>query len=361
MVGQTIESRNGFPVGAFLGALAGLGLCVVAAATANLHWLMASLLPWLYAVLLLAGRERPFRASFTDTAVEVDEPPLSVPYAEMQGLLAGRRSPNPYRVGPRSYPIQVIYPGGVLRIPPRLDVLSDKVYSFLLSHFGSRGARDVHPKLAEYRLSQEKRYGSGRVWSYVAREYQGRPAEYRGLRAFFLAVLLSATCWLVFGLATSQPEWAVGGGFGMLFGGLFGFLIWIQIRLQKVPKKLRKASLVISPDGLALIQGDLEGRLRWGEVRNVQFKRRVAHSFQFAGSVIAAGIVLKVEGASVPILDLYDRPLALIHQLIDYYWCGQGADEPAASSWHFDPAQLEVFGGEERPGRREGEGITRGE
>jgi hypothetical protein len=357
MIGQTVESRHAFPLGAVLWSLTGLALDAVALASANIHWAIASLLPWVLAGLLLWRREKPFRAGFTETAVEVDDPPLSLPYAEMQGLLAGRRSPNPYKAGPRSYPIQIIHEGGVVRIPTRLNVPSDQVYTFLYGRFSSHGSRDVHPTLADYLRYKERQFGAGRVWSYRARRYRGMPARYPRFGAFCLAVLLAGLAWGVIGTFLSEPAWGVGGFVGAFAFGLCAGALALQGRSLAVPAKLRQASLVISPDGIALAQADLQGQLKWDEVRDVQYKPRVAYGFQASGGgqPQGAGIVIKVAGALIVILDVYDRPLPLIHQLIRYYWSGDSVREGAEKAWSFDAAR--AFTAE--PGRG-GEGVTSG-
>jgi hypothetical protein len=358
MIGQTIELRRTFPLGAVLWSLAGLALDVLALASGNVHWAIASLLPWVLACLLLWRRERPFRAAFTETAVEVDDPPSSLPYAEMQGLLAGRRrSPNPFKAGPRSYPIQIIHDAGVVRVPARLNVPSDQVYTFLYNRFSSHGSRDVHPALADYLRYKERQFGADRVWSYRARRYRGIPAQFPRLAAFCLAVVLAGLTWGVIGTLRSEPGWGVGGFLGAFVFGLLAGLLALQSRPLAVPGKLCQASLVISPDGIALAQADMQGQLKWDEVRDVQYKPRVPYGFQISdrGQHQGAGIVIKVAGALIVILDVYDRPLPLIHQLIRYYWSGDSVREGAKKVWSFDAAR--AFAPEPARG---GEGVTPG-
>jgi hypothetical protein len=276
----------------------------------------------------------------------------------MQGLLAGRRrSPNPYRAGPRSYPIQVIHENGVVRIPARLNVPSDQVYTFLYSRFSSHGSRDVHPTLADYLRYQERRFGAGRVWSYRARRYRGMPSRHPRFSLFCLAVVLAGLAWGVIGTLRSEPGWAVGGFLGAFAFGLCAGALALQARPLAVPAKLRQASLVITPAGIALAQADMQGQLNWDEVRAVQYKPHVPYGSPMfgGGSLQGAGIVLKVAGALIVIFDVYDRPLPLIHQLIRYYWSGDSEREGADQVWSFDAAR--AFAAE--PGRG-GEGSTSG-
>jgi hypothetical protein len=81
----------------------------------------------------------------------------------------------------------------------------------------------------------------------------------------------------------------------------------------------REASLVIGPLGLAVVQGDLKGEMRWGELRQLHMKapRFAAYANRMK---LGPGIRLVVEGATIVIADLYDRPLRVIHQRIMDYW-----------------------------------------
>jgi hypothetical protein len=75
-------------------------------------------------------------------------------------------------------------------------------------------------------------------------------------------------------------------------------------------RRWRDAGLVISPAGLALVQGNVRGEMRWAELKDLRYKTRTS----------AAGIVLKFEGAEVGIINIYDRPLYLIYERIREYW-----------------------------------------
>ena len=328
MIGQIIESRPQLPLGGSLWLLLAVGLDVLAVVQANAHLAVASVFAWFVGVLLWRIRERPFTARFTEAALHVDEPPLEVPYADLQGLLAPRRPANPFQAGPRSYLIQVIHSSGVLRIPARLDVPSDEVFSFLYRQFSPSGSRQVPSKLMDFLRHRERRFGPEQVWTYKARLHLGRSKRHPRLKAFFLALLLAAPFWIALGIVQNQHGWIGCGVCGLFFGGLLTLLFWLEGRQGLVGVRgWRQAGLVVAPDGLALVQGDLVGELRWDEVRNVNVGKATS-GFEFtAADQPLHGIVLKVEGAVIVIADVYDRPLALIYQNIRYYWKGQAHED----------------------------------
>lgn len=349
MIGQTIEARISFPINIILCGLLAAGLCLLAAALSLWDLALLSAWPWLAALLLLVrwARQKPFRATFTATALEVEEPPLSLPYDQVQGLLAGRRPINPYQVGPRTYPIQVIHPEGVVRIPPQLNVRSDEIYSFLYQRLSGGGTAEVHPSLVPYLRYKQQEYGPARVWSYRARRYRGHGPEYPLITALCGAAALAGMGWLLFGLVQEAPAWIGASIPAVLLGGLFSLLSGLSGRLTAVPEVLRESCLVICPDGLALVQADLQGQLRWEEVRDVQVKKRATlatNNFQLAAVQPGPGIVLKVAGAVIVLLDVFDRPLPLIHQLFCHYWRGDADRQETVTDWHFDATLLNAAG-----------------
>ena len=82
-------------------------------------------------------------------------------------------------------------------------------------------------------------------------------------------------------------------------------------REKKHRGKYGPACIVISPAGLAMDQGDLKGKLRWDEILNLKSDGSSRHS-QADPRVLK----LKLSGAELPILDLYDKPLSEIRTLI---------------------------------------------
>ncbi len=183
-------------------------------------------------------------------------------------------------------------------------------------------------------------FGPERVWTYRARSHLGRNKQYRGLTAFFLALTLASAGWFAWGIVRQEPGWIVGGVAGVFFGVMLTLVYWLAGRQSLASvRKWRQAGLVIAPDGLALVQGDLVGELSWDEVREVKLgKAESAFWITALGSPWLSyevttsgqqnkGLVLKVEGAVIVIADIYDRPLSLLYQHIRYHWRGETAGE----------------------------------
>jgi hypothetical protein len=123
-------------------------------------------------------------------------------------------------------------------------------------------------------------------------------------------------------MSSVQKDWVGWGGGGVVLcvlGALFYFLFWLQGRKLFGPRGWEQSSLVVGPEGLALVQGHLKGELRWDELRDVQMWSK-PRGFQLSQADSYPGIALSVEGARIVIADIYDRPLYFIRDCIKRYW-----------------------------------------
>ncbi|MBI1914913.1 MAG: hypothetical protein HYS12_09285 [Planctomycetes bacterium] len=320
MIGRLIESRRPFPWGVLVFVLLGVALVVLAVLVRTYEVAVGACLPFLIALALGVRRERVLGFELTETAIEVHDPPQTIPYESLESLIALARPGDPDKKGPRHYPIDVVHENGTLHIPARLDVSSDKVFSFLLSTFSESGSSHVSAALRGYRDEQTATFGPERVWSYRARSNLGTRAPGRGM-AMSLGILLAGIVWVVAGIVIKQEGWIIAGiGVGLL-GGL---LILVDRSQPSRPHSRRikgwqKACLVISPVGIALSQGDLKGEMRWDELRDMKLKTP-PHTFQYGHHPFGWGILLSFEGAQISIADIYDRPLPIIYRQMRDYW-----------------------------------------
>jgi hypothetical protein len=326
MIGEQIESRPSFPVGALIFFLIAVALMVLALVVQNIHPAVGAVLPLCITSALLWNRTPPFAGVFTEEALEVSYPgTATIPYDSLQGLWGKGRSSDPTKPGRRSFAISIAHADGTLEIPARLNVPSDDVYLFLYERFPPEGARGVSPLLQEYLEEQEKAFGPERVFCYRARAHMGRTSTYRRARAVSLAFVAAGVLWCVMPAFLPKGQgigWLVAGITVVIFGLLF-FVAFLAESRRSVGggriKNWRKSSLVISPVGLALVQGDVKGEMRWDELRDLKM-RSVHKSFEFHSTDFFPGITLVFEGATVTIADIYDQPQRIIFERIRAYW-----------------------------------------
>jgi hypothetical protein len=234
----------------------------------------------------------------------------------------------PGKPGRARAPFQLLHDGGVVRLPARLNVRSDELYNFLLGQLPPSGSRDLPESLAGYHAQQETMFGPERVFSYRARPQRGGGRAKGGVAAG-VATILAGFAWLVAGVLLGHEggPWVALGILVAFFGAIFTLIQSFESPGPRIAN-WQASGLVISPVGLALVQGEMRGELPWFELRDIRFRRKPGFfEMQFAGSP-RGGIHLIVAGATITIADIYDRPLALIHERLLAYWRrGAGARE----------------------------------
>src|SRR5262249_38740617 len=140
--------------------------------------------------------------------------------------------------------------------------------------------------------------------------------------------------WIVVGSSLGKDfEALIGFGSMMVFLGLiFTIAFFFRPRSRRL-RNWQDSGLVIGPIGLALVQGATRGELRWDELRKIQYPNKpqfFTHSYSDRNLY---GIGLVVEGATIVIADVYDKPLEVIHRRLLALWEGEPEDEiPPASS-----------------------------
>jgi hypothetical protein len=257
---------------------------------------------------LLHSRRPRFLMRLTPTALEIAHPPLTVPYDSIMAVVPHEGGRSTLK-GP-GFLIEVIHHGGHLQIPATVNVPSEGLYNFLRS-VAPESVRNhclVPSALAAFRDDQVKQFGAERVWCCSGRDpVQGGSARRRALggSALFAGLFWLATDgWIVLGLAG-------------IMAGLALFVL--EARGQRSPWESAKTGLVIGPLGLALQQGELSGQLAWQQILGVTLHERTPTG-ELRLSAAGRGIMLKVEGATLVIADVYDRRLVEIHQQIVRNW-----------------------------------------
>jgi hypothetical protein len=257
-------------------------------------------------------------------------PPVTVPYKSIVALRSARGSVTPEKLGKGQFTFNVIHHEGVVTIPAAIDAPSPDVFRFLADQLSPSGSRAVPPLLTGYFKRHAETFGEDKLLTYKGREHLGHKFGYRRSPIFWLTIAGTGLIWIGISLAAGPGfEGWMGAGIPALLFGLFGWMIALVSSAASPAngiKKWQESGLVISPVGIALVQGDLRGELRWDELRAVKRKAQSAGGaiLTSSGSIVH-GIGLEVEAAHFVIADIYDRPLFMIHGQLMKYWRGEKA------------------------------------
>ncbi len=304
------------------GAEVGLALAVALVALAATRAEGAPLLPailvgWVALALKLTA-EPGVRGRVTDRGIELDRPADRIGFHEIRSVDAGFFSFGP---PPESFTIRVHHLRGSFTIPERRGNDSRALYRTIRDRVAPGGSRAVHPSLAGYLARNVAIFGEAKVWSYRASTHHEADRSRRRGSAIGLAMLASSFAWILIAATEESLErpWGPLGGL-LLLVAILTLLVSraVETRIGQFVriKDWSASSLIITPVGLALIQGRLEGELAWDQILGVSLDG--PHTRR--GRVNGPGIILSVEGARIAIADLYDRPIAMIFEQILFNW-----------------------------------------
>jgi hypothetical protein len=301
MIGRTLEARNQI-LGTVGWLLAAAVLVAIAFAARQVGWAVFAILPATIGIAFLFSQPPEFHAEVTSSELVVHSHGLTIPYGDIRRVwYAGRGAQAVYLTHAR----------GVLRIPQASGMSAFDIYAFLCRMQTPQPPPDVHPTIRSYLHTQMHTFGMDRVWAHNARA-NTRESEGRRSKLVGFALLATVVLWFIAAAALQEGGWA-GAALLLALIALLGYALrGSLLTVGRGIKNWRESSLVVSPAGLALAQGDLKGELRWKELRNVKLRER--------GTTGQRRIEMRVEGAQINIMDLYDSPISEIHRQIMHYW-----------------------------------------
>jgi hypothetical protein len=325
-----LHSQHGFSWGAAFWAFWAAVSLVGGLVLGNSHLLILSVAPSALALGLWFVRPPEFHATLTDRGLEFEDASVTIPYAAMESVTMRGRAQDPDSPRLRAGPLMIVYHGGAVEVPARLNVSVKEIYRAILAQMPLTGSRAANPELAGHDQKEVETFGAERVHVFAHRRHsERRPSTRRGQVCSGL-LLLCGIFWVSIGLFAADKgkplEYDHWIGWGVALS-ILSVVSWLVLNLRqrsvaKIASKLKNAELVISPTGIALMQGDLKGHLRWDELRDARL-RVGGWQIVVDREQTADGIDLTISGARIRLADVYDRPLPVIHGLIRRYWKGE--------------------------------------
>jgi len=321
LIGQDLEWRPRFPWFGSLMALLGAAALALALMHGNAHWLLAALLPLAIALGLLLGAPGRVELTLEETGLRRRGEERLIPYAAIESLTIDGVSRGPEE--PRlNGPLSLATADERLEIPPAGDRPVFELYLFLLERIPTSGKSPPEGPLETFRRQQAEEFGADRVRTFAARSATA-PKPRSSPRWVWPLMIVTGIAWAGSLLAGDGfAPWIVGG----VICSAVGAIGWAVAAAHRDPalrgiKHLDRAGLVIAPQGIALVHGDTQGKLRWDEIRQLRFNPRTRH-FALSHAGTGAGLRIVVAGAEILIADIFDRPLAVIHDQLRLYWDG---------------------------------------
>lgn len=325
MTEMTIEARRPFSTLTMLLLLTTGVLAVLSIVNKDAVLAFIGVIPLGPVPFLVWRGPRAVRVKVHGEGLEVEHPYQHIRWEDVQTIRRVLVRQNPAKKSAGRDGLEILHTGGSLRLPAKCDPRQEELFSSLLNALPVSGSRKVPASLASHLADEEARFGPDLVYTYRARAYLGTTV---GLESFalgvglYLGILLA---WILYAVMTRvglfqdalHETLSLLGMASAMIGlfALFPLILWLgsaSSQPNKGIKHWRRAGIVISPAGLAMSQGRMEGELKWSDINTVSFQRRTRD-----------GIVIDVTGAKISIFDIYDRPMYTIYRRIMKYWKNQ--------------------------------------
>ena len=317
MTGEIVESQpsGGRAAALFTGLAFFLGALLLAVPK-NQGWPVA-FLPLGIAAGIWLGRERRVVFHIAETRLEFEQPELAfVEYESLESVTIRRNR------GRNHFPIQLRHRGGTTNIPANLSVSSMRLLDFLDERLPPFQPENLPDALVGFREDQIAKFGEDRVFSFGGRAKGAEPPSYKWVGAL-LGLAVSAVFMGIIGSVTqpdSQSEWTQAGLIIGFFSAFLAFLVWVSSRsMQK--RDTGRSGLIIGPTGIALLQGEVKGKMRWDELKAIEHPPVKRFGTQRTADS-KRGIGLLVDGGYIVIFDYYNRPAEDIYRILREFWNG---------------------------------------
>jgi hypothetical protein len=251
-----------------------------------------------------------------------------IPYASIVAV-TGLRAPKD-QAGLKPFPIDVCTAAEGLRIPAHPEVPARQLEEFLISRASPFITPPRDQDVSDFYDQECAKFGPDQVALHHGHTGRIETLASRHLRWFSLGWILGSFIALALGFNLYARNNAATGTAGVMVAvGIIMFLLTLVVDVHYGLKRQAAHTddvLVVGPSGLALRQGKLKGKLRWDEVRNITMMPAAKNS----GSSVSTGAIgrqclhLKIDGATIVLLEVYDRSLSRIKQTIEYHCHNRG-------------------------------------
>src|SRR5687767_3484211 len=278
MIGRLIDARSPISRVAIVMLLVALALAAWAAAAVSPHPAIAALLPLFLGAALWLGRPGHAIVLIDNEGLQPLGSTQKVRFDEIVAItIGGRRLIDVVALLPPG-PIEIHHAGRCLVLPRKTNIDTSELIRFLLSKAPRQPSRPVHSLLTDYFAEQQAKFGLEKVHVIHARELIAAPGRRRLRRWVTAAIVFTGIAWIALAVALGpMSRDAELYGAWIALGCVAVFLtvpIYFAMRsgdgtAGSQVAKFPHACIVIGPAGLAMVQGEIQGAIRWDEITKV--------------------------------------------------------------------------------------------
>ncbi len=292
-------------------------------ALANPHFAFAGAGAAAYVfVSLLRGRHAA-DVIVEESGLQFSDQDRDLPYDAIQGVRLNQKTP---------VDDDVIPPAGELEILGEESFVfcgwsshAGVLYRHLLNVVPATGSPDTSAKLEKHLADIRGKFSDDLIYTYRARSIVSRTRS--PIANLGLALLLAGIVALAATALTEQAQgWAVS---YLAWGVLLSSGALADAKQRRTPFGVARwegCALVVSPWGIAVDQKDLIGKMPWNQIR--QITPGILSRKFYVTRPQASTLTITIDGATIYLPDMYDRPLAIIYRILKEYWDSEQEESP---------------------------------
>ncbi len=315
MLNKPIEIRQRRSMFSTLCFVVGGALLVAAAVFQNMHFLLAAVLP---IALSFAVRQKPHHDVLVleERQLVFQNSNFKLPYEKIRWLGVGDHFVTNSSQDLSDGPLAIGFDQGQLVLPSETSVPIREIARYLIARLPPPAVEQPHVALMDYWTKEQAKFGDDKVVLIHARKVLPLKKRLDGLRKGFAISVAGMICLILAIAGFDNTDESVGGWLGFaMFLIISGFvvLVWSMTSQKRKKREIsaaRGACIVMSPTGLAMVQGPLKGILRWDEIVGLEN----GPSSSLTGR--QAGLHLKIAGGAIVVTDVYETSLAHIASLV---------------------------------------------
>lgn len=289
----------------------------------DLNCLLLALLPFVVVGFIILTWPRRQTWLWEEDGLSLKNGEEKVLFNEIQGVTLRGACPKPEKAKKKGW-LSINHARGTLFLPPNVIPAVHLLYQSILDKVSIPSGAPESQKLKKYYEQQLETFGPEKVFAFNPRFDVDHRGNNNAWVAFWMILFGIGVAWITRGVIDEKSKPMIVSGIFVVFVSTIGMIVPVvnKSQIKKMPLGVvnwREAGLVVGPMGIAMVQGNDSGILKWEEVKGVALGR----AFVLAGgnrNPFRRTLFVQVKGADVCVVDIYNYPLAKIYQLIQSYW-----------------------------------------
>lgn len=324
MIGTTVTTVKKISLWYWALLFASLVFIILGLALSSFFLFGVSLILFFVSLSVILLAESHIVAEFHEQGINLYPHGVSVDYLALKAVAAVTRSRR--KKQPDYYELDIATSDFGFRFPANLDVPSSAIEQFLVGQLSPFIDLPGDEDIAKLYTEQTAKHGANQVYLFHGRIRPSRRVAASRILKF--AMFPTVACLLLIGFAFILPlrsrdimtELLTLEIISLMIVGVATIVALVRRNAVQSLFKLvpQKTALMITPEGFALSQLNLKGKVSWDQIRGIDMKQTANNGLNGQQNMIGV-LNMRIEGGAIVIWDAYDRSLSHIEEVMRRY------------------------------------------